>query len=248
MMLSIVVPAYNEAHRIPASLERIFAYMDRGHADFEVVVVDDGSTDGTADLVAQQFGHRPQLRVLVYPENHGKGYAVRRGILAAHGELVIVSDADLSTPIEEVEKLLASLAAGYDLVIGSRGLEESEVRQRQPFYRERAGKLFNVLVRCFVVPAFYDTQCGFKALRREALLPVVERLEIDGFAFDVELIAMAVAAGIRVAEVPVIWINSPSSRVRMSQGLAAFIDLMRIRRRARAVGAAIVAAPEGHQL
>ena len=243
MMLSIVVPAFNETQRIVPSLERVFTYMDRYHDGFEILLVDDGSTDGMAALVRQRFGDRPQLRVVTYGANRGKGYAVRYGTLEARGDVVLFSDADFSTPIEELEKLLATLAEGYDMVIGSRALRGSEIRQRQPFYREGAGKFFNLLVRLFVLPGFHDTQCGFKCFRREPLLPVVRQLQIDGFAFDVELIALAVAAGLRVAEVPVVWVNSPSSRVRLRHGLAAFADLQGIRRRARALAAQRVAGP-----
>jgi dolichyl-phosphate beta-glucosyltransferase len=237
MRISLVVPAYNEAQRIVPSLERAFTYMDRQHPGFEIVVVDDGSTDGMAALVRERFPDRRQLRILNYGGNRGKGYAVRHGTLEARGDLVLFSDADFSTPIAEFEKLLAKLADGYDVAIGSRAVSGSEIRQRQPFYREGAGKLFNLLVRLFVLPDFHDTQCGFKCFRREPLLPVVRQLQIDGFAFDVELIALAVAAGLRVAEVPVVWVNSPSSRVRFSQGLAAFAALHGIRRRARALAA-----------
>jgi len=243
MMLSIVVPAFNETQRIVPSLERVFTYMDRSHPEFEIVLVDDGSTDGMAALVRQRFGDRPQLRVVTYGANRGKGYAVRYGTLEARGDVVLFSDADFSTPIDELEKLLATLAEGYDMVIGSRALRGAEIRQRQPFYREGAGKFFNLLVRLFVLPGFHDTQCGFKCFRREPLLPVVRQLQIDGFAFDVELIALAVAAGLRVAEVPVVWVNSPSSRVRLRHGLAAFADLQGIRRRARALAAQRVAGP-----
>ncbi len=237
MTISIVVPAYNEAQRILPSLERAFTYMEREHPEFEIVLVDDGSTDGMAALVRQRFADRAQLRVLSYGGNRGKGYAVRYGTLQARGDVVLFSDADFSTPIEELEKLLVRLAEGYDLAIGSRAVSGSEIRQRQPFYREGAGKFFNLLVRLFVLPDFHDTQCGFKCFRREPLLPVVRQLQIDGFAFDVELIALAVAAGLRVTEVPVVWVNSPSSRVRFRHGLAAFADLHGIRRRARVLAA-----------
>ncbi len=233
MKVSVVVPAYNEVQRILPSLERIFAYMDQYHADYEVVLVDDGSTDGTSAAVQQRFAARPQLRALAYGGNRGKGYAVRFGALHAGGDVVLFSDADLSTPIEEMEKMLALIEAGHDLVIGSRALAQSEIRKRQPIYREGAGKLFNLLVRLIVLPRFHDTQCGFKLFRRERLLPVLRRQQIDGFAFDVEMIALAVAAGLRVAEVPVVWINSPTSRVDLWRGLKAFADLAGIRGRTR---------------
>jgi dolichyl-phosphate beta-glucosyltransferase len=233
MKLSVVIPAFNEVTRILPTLERISAYMDRHHPNYEILVVDDGSTDGSAAAIARQFGARPRLRVLSYGGNRGKGYAVRHGALHATGDVVLMSDADLSTPIEEIEKMLPLLQHGFDLVIGSRALAQSEIRKRQPFYREGGGKLFNLLVRLIVVPEFHDTQCGFKLFRRDPLLPVLERQRIDGFAFDVELIALAQAMGLKVAEIPVVWINSPTSRVRMRAALRAFADLVLIRGRTR---------------
>lgn len=229
MKLSVVIPAFNEATRIVPTLERIFAYMDRHHPDYEIVVVDDGSTDGTAAAIEKQFGPRPRLRVLSYGGNRGKGYAVRHGAMQAGGDVVLMSDADLSTPIEEIEKMLPLLQQGYDLVIGSRALAQSEIRKRQPFYRESAGKFFNLLVRLIVLPDFHDTQCGFKLFRRDPLLPVLGRQQIDGFAFDVEMIALAQALGLKVVEIPVVWINSPTSRVHMPAALRAFADLVFIR-------------------
>jgi len=233
MKISVVVPAYNEAGRILPSLDNIFAYMDVHHPDYEVVVVDDGSSDGTAAVVSRRFEGKPQLRVLSYGGNRGKGYAVRHGALQAGGDVVLFSDADLSTPIAEVEKLLPRIEQGYDLVIASRAHAQAEIRARQPFFREAVGKLFNLLVRLLVLPAFRDTQCGFKAFRRERLQPVLQQQQIDGFAFDVEMIALALAEGLKIIEVPVVWENSPSSSVKLSRGMAAFFDLIPIRRRAR---------------
>jgi len=237
MKLSVVVPAYNEARRILPSLERIFSYLDEHHPDHELIVVDDGSTDGTVAAVQEHCGHRPQLRVISYGGNRGKGYAVRTGALQAGGDLVLFSDADLSTPIEELEKLLP-LAREYDLVIGTRAHKDSEIRQHQPWYREVAGKFFNVMVRFLVGLRFHDTQCGFKLFRRDSMSAVLRGLQVDRFAFDVELIAYAQATGLKVAEVPVVWINAPGSTVGFWQGLQAYADLLQIRRRARRLSAA----------
>jgi dolichyl-phosphate beta-glucosyltransferase len=242
MKFSVVVPAYNEAHRILPSLERIFTYMDARHPDYEVLVVDDGSADNTVAVVQARFGGRPQLRLIACGSNRGKGYAVRHGTAHAAGDTVLFSDADLSTPVEEVEKMLPLLETGYDIVIGSRAHAQAEIRQHQPLYREAAGKLFNVLVRLVVGGPFRDTQCGFKLFRREAVRSLLPHLQIDRWAFDVELIAMAQAWGLRVAEVPVIWSNSPTSTVGMWQGAQAYLDLLRIRQRARRLRAVARAA------
>jgi dolichyl-phosphate beta-glucosyltransferase len=233
MTLSVVVPAYNEAHRILPSLARILDYLAARHPESEVLVVDDGSTDGMVQAIRERFGTDPRLHLLAYGANRGKGYAVRYGTAHATGDVVLFSDADLSTPIEDVEKMLPLLTQGYDMVIGSRAHAGAEIREHQPFYREFAGKLFNVLVRLVVGGSFRDTQCGFKVFRRDALTPLLKHLQIDRWAFDVELIAIAQASGLRVAEVPVVWSNSPTSTVGMWQGAQAYLDLLRIRRRAR---------------
>lgn len=237
MKLSVVVPAYNEARRILPSLDRIFSYLDEHHPDHELILVDDGSTDGTVAAVQQHCGHRPQLRVVSYGGNRGKGYAVRTGALQANGDVVLFSDADLSTPIEEMEKML-TLVQEYDLVIGTRAHKNSEIRRHQPWYREIAGKFFNLMVRLIVGLRFHDTQCGFKLFRRDSMSAVLRGLQVDRFAFDVEIIACAQAAGLKVAEVPVVWINCPGSTVGLWQGVQAYVDLFQIRRRARRLSAA----------
>jgi len=238
MKISVIVPAYNEADRIVPSLRQIGSYMAKHHPDYELLVVDDGSTDGTSAAVQGCRNCSNYLKVLGYGVNRGKGYAVRFGALAATGDVVLFSDADLSTPIEEMEKMLPLIAQGYDLVIGSRALAQSEIRRHQPFYREAAGKLFNLLVRLLVTKTFRDTQCGFKLFRREPMMPVLRAQQIDGFAFDVEMITLAEAAGLKVAEVPVVWINSPASRVRLRAAVRAYVDLLGIRQRVRRAGSA----------
>ena len=233
MKLSIVVPAFNETQRIVPTLEAILAYAAQREHDFEILVVDDGSSDGTAALVSERFAGLEHLRVLAYAPNRGKGHAVRFGLRHATGDWVLFSDADLSTPIEQLDAMLAAGERGADIVIASRALGGAEIRERQPFYREAGGKLFNRLVRLLVLPELHDTQCGFKLFRRAAIEPVLGDLEIDGFAFDVEILALAEAAGAQIVEVPAIWTNSPSSRVRISAAARAYVDLLRIRRRAR---------------
>ncbi len=234
--LSIVVPAYDEERRIPGALEDLARYLDSHPLALEIVVVDDGSTDGTA-AIAEAEGRRLglPLRVLRLPANRGKGAAVRAGVLAADGESILVSDADFSTPIAEWEKLARTGAA---VAIGSRALDDSLVRVRQPFFRQLSGKVFNRLVRLLAVPGIHDTQCGFKLFSREAGRAVFARTEVDRFAFDVEALLIARHLGYGIAEVPVLWFNSGDSRVSLLGGVHAFLDLFRIaastRRRLRA--------------
>lgn len=220
---------FNEEHRLAASLEKIFAFMDARHPDYELVLVDDGSTDGTLEVARRQSAGHPRLRIESYGVNRGKGYAVRHGIQSARGEVVLFSDTDLSTPIEEIDKMLAALADGAAVAIGTRAHPESDVRVRQPAYRDLAGKLFNLMVRVLLLPDLHDTQCGFKMVRREPVLPLVRRMRVDRFAFDVEMLYLARRAGLKIVEVPVTWVNSPGSRVRFKHAAAAFVDLLRIR-------------------
>lgn len=231
--ISIVIPAFNEADRLMASIDQIVAFMDGRHPSYEILVVDDGSTDRTAALVRERAARTARLRLESYPFNRGKGYAVRYGVGRACGRLVLFSDADLSTPIAELDKLLGAIESGADIAIGTRAHPESDVRVRQPFYRDRAGKLFNRLVRLLLLPGFNDTQCGFKLFRHDSVAPVFRDLREERFAFDVELLYLAARRGLRIAEIPVTWINSPDSRVRLIQGLKAFVDVVRIRWRHR---------------
>jgi dolichyl-phosphate beta-glucosyltransferase len=228
-LLSIVIPAFNEATRLPLSLEKIAAYL-AGRAEplhAEVIVVDDGSSDGTA-AAASEAGARLglELSVHVSPENRGKGNAVRVGALAARGAHVLVSDADFSTPLAEWEKLAATRAP---VAIGSRALDETLVKAKQPFYRQAMGKLFNRLVQLLVVPGIRDTQCGFKLFSRDAARDVFTRAAIDRFAYDVEALLLARRLGYAIAEVPVLWFNSADSRVSLLGGAQAYLDLLRIR-------------------
>jgi dolichyl-phosphate beta-glucosyltransferase len=231
-----VIPAYNEERRIPGALEDLARYLEAHPLDLEVLVVDDGSIDrtaGRAEEMGRQLGL--PLRVLRLPANRGKGAAVRAGVLAASGASVLVSDADFSTPIGEWEKLAATGAA---VAIGSRALDDSLVKLRQPFFRQLSGKLFNRLVRLLAVPGIQDTQCGFKLFSTQAGRAVFERTKVDRFAFDVEALLIARHLGYRIVEVPVLWFNSDDSRVSLLGGLHAFLDLFRIavstRRRLRA--------------
>lgn len=206
----MVIPSYNEAARLPATLRTVRAYLAQRFERSELIVVDDGSTDDTV-AVAETGG----ARVLRQPANAGKGAAVRAGMLAAAGDVVLFSDADLSTPIEEVEQALARLAEGYDVVIGSRALPDSDVQVRQNVVRDRLGKLFNVFVRAAAGLPFRDTQCGFKCFTRRAARVVFAQCVVNGFAFDVEALLVADRLGFRTTDIPVRWINSPASRLNM---------------------------------
>lgn len=213
--LSIVVPAYNEEARIGSTLKRMLAYFDAQPYTYEILVVSDGSSDNTLAVVEPIAARRSQVRLLSYAGNRGKGYAVRYGILRAEGERILFSDADLATPIEEVEKLSAKLDAGYDIAIGSRDVEGSELIKRQSRFREFGGKTFNKIVQALVVPGIRDTQCGFKLFTRISAQCIFERAQVDHFAFDVEVLFLARRVfGYRIAEVPVRWQHMEGSKVR----------------------------------
>lgn len=214
-LLSIVVPAYNEDARLGASLTRMLEYFDSQGYPFEILVVDDGSSDTTRAIAEQIAAERSEVRSLSYQPNHGKGYAVRYGMLRAAGDRVLFSDADLATPIEEVEHLSAALDAGNDVAIGSRDVAGSKLIRRQSFVREMGGRLFNKVVQCLAVRGIRDTQCGFKMFTKSACYLIFSRCTIDHFAFDVELLYLAKRVyGMKVAEVPVRWAHQDGSKVR----------------------------------
>jgi dolichyl-phosphate beta-glucosyltransferase len=228
--ISVVIPAFNEEKRIEPTLAAIHDYFKRNAEQFEVIVVDDGSSDKTAAIVSAVGAERGSIRLLSGQGNRGKGFAVRRGILEASGDLILMSDSDLSTPIEEVEKFFPWIEQGYDIVIGSRALKESDLIQRQPLYRQSMGKVFNLLVRTIVLGGFHDTQCGFKMFRSGPAKKIFASLKTEGFAFDVEAILRAKKIGCRIKEVPVRWINSPQSKVKVIRdSFRMFLDLLRIR-------------------
>lgn len=204
----MIVPAWNEARRIGATLDRLKAWLAANSPGAELLVVDDGSGDRTAEIAAVSGA-----RVLRLPQNRGKGAAVRAGMLAAAGSIRLMTDADLSTPIEELPRFLDTLSRGTHIAIGSRSLPASEVLRRQPRYREQMGRQFNRVVQASLLRGFIDTQCGFKCLTAAAARAVFSRARVDGFAFDVELLLIARRLGLTVAELPVRWIDHPDSRV-----------------------------------
>ena len=224
--LSVVIPAFNEASRLPGTLARVRAHLVAQHRPHEILVVDDGSSDGTAD-VARSAG--ADVRVLRHEPNRGKGYAVRRGMRAATGERRLMTDADLSTPIEELQKLEAEIDRGYDVAIASRAVFGARIEVHQPAYREAMGRAFNLLVQALLLPGLADTQCGFKLFTAAAAEAAFGACHLDGFSFDVEALYVARRRGLRVAEVPVVWRNDAATRVGLGGGGAAFIDLLRIR-------------------
>jgi dolichyl-phosphate beta-glucosyltransferase len=228
--LSVVIPAYNEEQRLQSSLERVVAYLDAQPYSSEVLVVDDGSTDKTATIARNYAGEHATVRILRYIPNRGKGHAVRIGMSEADGKLMLLCDADLSTPIEDLEKLLPFIDEGYDVVIGSRALPDSDLRVHQPWLRERLGRTFNLLVRLLGVRGFADTQCGFKLFTRRAARDVFPQLFTDRWAFDVEALLVARMMGYTIREVPVTWINSPASKVNVwRDAYSTLKDLLRIR-------------------
>lgn len=232
--LSVIIPAKDEEERLPGTLERVLEYLRRQPYTYEVIVVDDGSTDGTK-AVAERFGAiDPAVRLVAYAVNRGKGYAVRRGMLEARGDYLLMSDADLSTPIEEIDTLFSALDAGADVAIGSRALPESRLVVRQSPAREMIGRGFNLAVRLLAVPGIHDTQCGFKLFTRAAARDVFARLTVDHWAFDVEALLVARKMAYRIAEVPVTWVNEANSKVNVLRDfLRTVLDLIRIRARWR---------------
>jgi dolichyl-phosphate beta-glucosyltransferase len=231
--LSIIIPAYNEEKRLPRALTQIRDYFARVRAaagEIEIIVVDDGSTDGTVKIVEEWAPQEPFLRLVRNGENHGKGYSVRHGMLEARGRITLFTDADLSSPIEESAKLLAAIAAGNDVAIGSRALDRSLIEIHQSPYRELAGIIFNGFVRLFTGLPFHDTQCGFKAFVREPSRIVFEQQRIEGFGFDPEVLFLAKRHGLRAAEVPVRWAHDTATKVHVVRdSLRMFGDLVYLR-------------------
>jgi dolichyl-phosphate beta-glucosyltransferase len=226
--LSVVLPAYDEAERIGAGVERVLSHLARRPYGSELIVVSEGSRDATAEQARKAGGDAVQ--VIEYARNRGKGYAVRTGVAAARGAHVLFSDADLSTPIQEADRLLAMHAQGYEVVFGSRALPDSDVRVRQPWWRQSMGRTFNQVVRRTARVAMRDTQCGFKSFERTAARRIFERARIDRYAFDVELLWIATRLGCRVGELPVAWVNDPHSKVHpVRDSLRMLWDVARIR-------------------
>ncbi len=229
--LSVIIPAYNEERRLPKTIERIEAYLSARSLAAEIIVVDDGSSDGSAALIESYRKRVPALRIVSNGRNHGKGFSVRHGMLEARGEIALFTDADLSTPIEEADKLIAALTKeGCDVAIGSRGLDRKLIEVHQSAIREQSGILFNKMVRLITGIPLSDTQCGFKAFRRDRTRIIFEQQRIEGFGFDPEILFLSQRHGLRVAEIPVRWSHDPATKVHvLSDGLGMLFDLLVIR-------------------
>lgn len=236
--LSIVIPAYNEAGRLGATLPKVLDYLSNIVPESELIVVDDGSTDNTAatakELLSAAVG-RVRTSVLTYQSNLGKGRAVRLGLLASRGEVALFSDADLSTPITETPKLVEPILKGdCDLAFGSRAIDRSLIGVHQSWRREQGGRIFNLAVRLATGLPFWDTQCGFKAFHMSVCRPIIESATVDRFGFDVELLYVAYRAGLRLREIPVRWDHNEGSKVNLaSDSLKMLSEVALIRQQAR---------------
>jgi glycosyltransferase involved in cell wall biosynthesis len=232
--LSVVIPAYNEEGRLPPTLDAVLAFLGAKQFEFtELIVVDDGSRDGTAAVVQGFARDHSEVRLLSNPGNRGKGYTVRHGMLEAKGDWVLYTDADLSAPIGEFDKLFAAAQnAGARVAIGSRALDRSLVGVHQSAFREASGRAFNVIMRAITGLPFRDTQCGFKLFERSAAREIFSRQTLDGFSFDVEDLVITKSLGLKAIEVPVVWNNVEGTKVGMLTGVQSFADLAGIRWRA----------------
>lgn len=235
--LSVIIPAYNEAARIGKSLRTVLDYLREHWPESEIIVVDDGSSDNTAEIARKILSDNGTVRtaVISYRSNLGKGRAVRLGLLAARGDVALFSDADLSTPITETSKLVDPILRGeYDVTFGSRALDRSLIGIHQPWRREQGGRVFNLVVRLATGLPFWDTQCGFKAFRMSVCRPLVEAATVDRFGFDVELLYLAYRAGLRLKEIPVRWDHNEGSKVSVaSDSLKMLNEVGLIRQQAR---------------
>ena len=230
--LSVVIPVYNEEKRLGKTLRESLVYLKKSKIPFEIVIVDDGSTDATLKVVGEfaRKAGKKALRVLKQGTNRGKGAAVRRGALEAQGEVVLYMDADNATPLNQYERFRPLLAKGFDVVVGSRALDRSLVKVHQPLYREAMGRVFNLMVQLAATPGLWDTQCGFKAFRRKAAQAVFPLQTIERFGFDVEILFIARKQGWSMVEAPVEWFDAPGSKVHVIRDpLTMFWDLVLIR-------------------
>ena len=228
--LSVVVPAYNEEVRLVPTLERLLEYYEAAGYPYDVAIVSDGSRDKTADIARKFAEVHPNFSVIDYSPNRGKGYAVRTGVLAAKGDIVLFCDADLATPQEETEKLLPSILGGSDVAIGSRPLKDSKLEKHQPFLREMLGRAANLVIQILGVKGIKDTQCGFKMFKRGVAQDVFSRCKLDGFSFDFEALMITRDLGYSIDEIPIRWSHQEGSKVVFWRDYPrAFRDLIKLR-------------------
>ncbi len=223
-MLSVVIPCYNEEQRLPRTIEQVERYLDGKKVPYEVILVDDGSADGTRQVMDAAAERHNGIRVEALPHNRGKGRALALGVEAAKGDEILLTDADLSTPIEELDKLQVALSNGVGIAIGSRALRASRVEVSQPIYRVLMGKAFNLVVQAVLLPGIWDTQCGFKLFKADVAHKVFAGLITDGFGYDPEVLYRARKQGIKIAEVPVVWRNSAPTKV---SAVRSSLDMLR---------------------
>jgi dolichyl-phosphate beta-glucosyltransferase len=227
---SLIIPAYNESVRIRPTLHELVRYIKEQNWDAEVLIVNDGSSDDTAEIVREYAVSHPQVLLLENPGNRGKGYSVRNGMLHARGDICLFSDADLSSPITEAPKLFAAIAGGADIAIGSRWIRTELQTERQPLYRQLFGRIFNLAQRMILGLRLADTQCGFKAFRRDVARRIFSLQKIERWGFDPEILFLARRAGMKVEEVPVLWAHSEGTRLHpLRDGLRMFVELLKIR-------------------
>lgn len=232
--VSIVIPAYNEEHRLLATLASVYDFFSVQNIDIEIIVVSDGSTDQTTNLVKDYSTSHPCVKLIDYANNKGKGYAVRTGVLAADGNLILINDADGSSPIQEFERLNSAIKGGADIAIGSRAKRNTHTKVRALAYRTYIGNTFNNIVQSILLPGIEDTQCGFKLLKRDVARNIFSCSLVDGYAFDVEILYLARSKGYRIEEVSINWTNAAGSKVNIwTDSIKMLIEVLKISWRAR---------------
>ncbi|HOK40291.1 MAG TPA: glycosyltransferase family 2 protein [bacterium] len=234
--ISIIIPCYNEERRIPKTLDKISFYIQKKEEEtdkylFQIIVIDNNSTDGTINKLKEKQANFNDYLIIIANEYKGKGWAIKKGVLNSDGDIILFTDADLSTPIEELDKALVEIEKnGADIVIASRQHKESQILKRQNYMRETMGKIFNKIMNLILNTGFKDTQCGFKVFKKDVALKLFNLSQIKGFAFDAEIIFLAEKIGYKIVEIPVVWINSKSSKVKMfSDSLNMIIDTLKVR-------------------
>ncbi len=227
--LSVVIPSYNEEHRIGKTLESIAGFLTGQNYRAEVLIVCDGATDRTAQIARSFYEKIPELRIIENKENHGKGYVTRQGMTEARGEYRVFMDADNSTSLDQIDRFLPFFSQGYDVVIGDRDLKGSRIAVHQSRFKEILGDFGNFLIQALAVPGIEDTQCGFKVFSKKASERIFPKMTIDRWGFDIEALALALKLGFKIKTVPIVWVNDPNSKVKLSGYINTFIELLRIK-------------------